>query len=162
MIFWQKLKREGVTKHIVKNKGTLFCMIYYSIWHNQGTLCHSDCTPDPQKVIRIIDNVNAKPKMAWFLSKILGEGGQHAQNFVKNKFAKNRVGGREVNLNLDNVFKYTGFFMAPLNLMVWYFKIPTSKFSLEDTARIWSGHQESRCGKVIAEIIIKWNYTHCF
>ena len=28
---------------------------------------------------------------------------------VKNKFAKNRVGGREVNLNLDNVFKYTFF-----------------------------------------------------
>ena len=30
--------------------------------------------------------------------------------FVKNKFVKNRVGGREVNLNLDNVFKYTVFF----------------------------------------------------
>ena len=28
----------------------------------------------------------------------------------KNKFVKNRVGGREVNLNLDNAFKYTGFF----------------------------------------------------
>ena len=38
------------------------------------------------------------------------EGGQHDQNFVKNKFVKNRVGGRGVDLNLDNVFKYTGFF----------------------------------------------------
>ena len=28
----------------------------------------------------------------------------------KNKFVKNRVGGREVNLNLANVCKYTGFF----------------------------------------------------
>ena len=64
LIFWQK----GVTKHIVK--------IYYSIWPNQGTLCLSDCTPDPQKVIRIIENVNSKPKMSWFLSKILGEGGR--------------------------------------------------------------------------------------
>ena len=35
MIFWQKLEREGVTKHIVKNRSTLFCMIYYSIWPNQ-------------------------------------------------------------------------------------------------------------------------------
>ena len=76
MIFWQKLEREGVTKHIVKNRSTLFCMIYYSIWPNQGTLCHSDFTPDPQKVIRMIENVNSKPKMSWFLSKILGEGGR--------------------------------------------------------------------------------------
>ena len=36
---------------------------------------------------------------------------QHDQNFVKNKFVKNRVGGREANLNLDNVFKYTVFFL---------------------------------------------------
>ena len=76
MIFWQKLEREGVTKHIVKNRSTLFCMIYYSIWPNQGTLCLSVCTPDPQKVIRIIENVNSKPKMSCFLSKILGEGGR--------------------------------------------------------------------------------------
>ena len=39
------------------------------------------------------------------------EGGQHDQHFVKNKFVKNRVEGREVNLNLDNVFKYTGVFL---------------------------------------------------
>ena len=26
MNFWQKLEREGVTKHIVKNRSTLFCM----------------------------------------------------------------------------------------------------------------------------------------
>ena len=39
IIFWQKLEREGVTKHIVKNRSTLFCMIYYSIWSNQGTFC---------------------------------------------------------------------------------------------------------------------------
>ena len=36
------------------------------------------------------------------------EGGQHDQHFVKNKFGKNRVGGRGVNLNLYNVFKYAG------------------------------------------------------
>ena len=33
------------------------------------------------------------------------------QHFVKNKFVKNRVGERGVNLNLDNVFKYTVFFL---------------------------------------------------
>ena len=54
MIFWQKLEREGVTKHIVKIRSTLFCMIYHSIWPNQGTFC----TPDPQKVIGIIENVS--------------------------------------------------------------------------------------------------------
>ena len=41
-----------------------------------------------------------------FVKKFLEEGGQHGQHFVKN-----RVGGREVNLNLDNVFKYTGVFL---------------------------------------------------
>ena len=40
-VFWQKFEREGVTKHIAKNRSTLFCMIYYSIWPNQGTLCLS-------------------------------------------------------------------------------------------------------------------------
>ena len=46
------------------------------------------------------------------MSKIIGrEGGQHDQHCVKNKFVINRVGGRGVNLNLDNVFKYTGFFL---------------------------------------------------
>ena len=35
-----------------------------------------------------------------------GEGGQHDQHFVKNM-----VEGRVVNLNLDNVFKYTVFFL---------------------------------------------------
>ena len=34
----------------------------------------------------------------------------HDQHFVKNKFVKNRVGGRGVNLNLDNVFKYSVLF----------------------------------------------------
>ena len=38
------------------------------------------------------------------------EGGQHDQYFIENKFVKNRVGGMEVNLHLDNVHKYTGFF----------------------------------------------------
>ena len=32
MIFWQKLGREGVTKHIVKSWSTLFCMIYHSVY----------------------------------------------------------------------------------------------------------------------------------
>ena len=58
MIFWQQLEREGVTKHIVKNRSTLFCMTYYSIWPNQGILCISVCTHDPQKVIVIIENVS--------------------------------------------------------------------------------------------------------
>ena len=35
---------------------------------------------------------------------------QHDQQYVKNKFVKNKVGGREVHFNLDNVNKYTGFF----------------------------------------------------
>ena len=47
------------------------------------------------------------------------EGGQRDQHFVKNKFVKNRVGGRGVNLNLDNVFKYTGLFLT-LPLMKCY------------------------------------------
>ena len=38
------------------------------------------------------------------------DGGQHDQHFVKNEFVKNRVGGRGVNLNFDNVFKYIGGF----------------------------------------------------
>ena len=53
MIFWQKLEREGITKYIVKNRSTQFCIIHYFIWPNQGTLCLSVCTPDPQKVIGI-------------------------------------------------------------------------------------------------------------
>ena len=52
MIIWQKLERDGFTTHIVKNRNILFCMTYYSIWPNQGTLCLSVCTPNPQKVIR--------------------------------------------------------------------------------------------------------------
>ena len=50
------------------------------------------------------------PKICDFCQNFKGwEGGQHEQHFVKNKFVKNRVGGRVVNLNLDNVFKYTVF-----------------------------------------------------
>ena len=53
------------------------------------------------------------PKICDFCQNFKGwEGGQHEQHFVKNKFVKNRVGGRVVNLNLDNVFKYTGFFWS--------------------------------------------------
>ena len=37
--------------------------------------------------------------------------GQHDQHGVKNKFVKNRVGGRGVTIKLDNVCKYTGFFL---------------------------------------------------
>ena len=84
MMFSQKLEREGVAKHNVKNRSTIFCIIYYSIWPNQfpttcrkcpflfyegflyaynpfkGTLCLSVCTPDPQKVIGMIENVSFK------------------------------------------------------------------------------------------------------
>ena len=37
-----------------------------------------------------------------------------------NTFLKNRVGGREVNLNLDNVFKYTVFLRerVPLSMSI--------------------------------------------
>ena len=38
-------------------------MIYYSIWPNQGTLCLSVCTPDPQKVVGITENVSFKNSM---------------------------------------------------------------------------------------------------
>ena len=38
MIFSQKLEREGVAKDFIWNRNTLFCMIYCSIWPNQGTL----------------------------------------------------------------------------------------------------------------------------
>ena len=48
--FLTKVGEGGVTKHIVKNRNTLFCVIYYSIWPNQGVLCLSVSTPDPQKV----------------------------------------------------------------------------------------------------------------
>ena len=74
--FLTKVGEGGVTKHFVKNWSTLFCVICYWIWPNQGNLCLSVCTPDPQKVIRIIENVNSKPKFLWFLSKILREGGR--------------------------------------------------------------------------------------
>ena len=73
IIFGQKLEREGVTQHIVKNRITLFCMIYYSIWpikvfegclqlkkSIKGTLFLPVCTPDPQKVIGIIEIVSFK------------------------------------------------------------------------------------------------------
>ena len=33
--FLTKVGEGGVTKHIVKNRSTLFCMFYYSIWPNQ-------------------------------------------------------------------------------------------------------------------------------
>ena len=68
-------------------------MVYYSICPNQGTLCLSVCapSPDPQKLIGVVVNVSFK-----------------AYNFMI--IVKNTVGGREVNLNLDNVFKYTIFF----------------------------------------------------
>ena len=46
-----------------------------------------------------------------FVKNSMGAGGQHDQHCVKNKFVKNRVGGSGVNLNMDNVFKYTGFFL---------------------------------------------------
>ena len=53
-------------------------------------------------------------KFCDFCQKFEGrEGGQYVQHFVKNKFVKNRVGGRGVNLNLDNVFKYTVFLEYP-------------------------------------------------
>ena len=53
-----------------------------------------------------VDYVILKFKIAWFCQKFEGrEGGQHNQHIVKKLFVKNRVGGRGVNLNLDNVNK---------------------------------------------------------
>ena len=69
-----KVGEGRVTKHIVEDISTLLCMIYYSIWPNQGTLCLSVCTPDPQKVKGIIENVS-------FMISV-----------------KNSRGGREVNM----------------------------------------------------------------
>ena len=46
------------------------------------------------------------------------EGGQDDQHCVKNKFVKNRGGGMGVNLNLDNVFKYTVFVSLTLPLIM--------------------------------------------
>ena len=83
--FWQKLEREGVTNILSKiealyfvwfitlsiplyPKSTLFCMINYSVY-----------TPDPQKVIGIIENVSF-----------------NAYNFMI--FVKISRGGREVNM----------------------------------------------------------------
>ena len=52
MNFWQKLEREGVTKHIVKNRCTLFCMIYYSIWPNQ--LAFPSCVNENENAVLVI------------------------------------------------------------------------------------------------------------
>ena len=62
-IFDKSLRGRG-SQNLLSKIEALFCMIYFSIWPNQGTLCLSVCTHDPQKVIRIIENVNAKPKMS--------------------------------------------------------------------------------------------------
>ena len=53
------------------------------------------------------------------------EGGQHDQQYVKNIFVKNRVGGRGVNLNLDNVFKYSVFLRLPLSVTYSRLKLPS-------------------------------------
>ena len=115
-IFWQKLEREGVTKHIGKNRSTLFCMIYYSIWPNQGTLCLSVCTSDPQKVVGITENVSFK-----------------AKNFII--FVKNSMGGREVNM-INTVSKInlskigwegggsTSIWIMFLNILVFFLTLP--------------------------------------
>ena len=76
MIFWQKLEMEGVTKHIVRNGSTqsgltnpqplveMFFLFHegflYAYNPFKGTLYLSVCTPDPQKVIGIIENVSFK------------------------------------------------------------------------------------------------------
>ena len=45
-------------------------MIYYSTWPNKGTLCLSVCTPDLQKVIRIIENVQAGAELGQAQNKL--------------------------------------------------------------------------------------------
>ena len=74
--FLTKVGEGGGAKHIVKNKNTLFCMIYYSIWSNQGTLCLFVCTSDPQKEIGIIVNVSFTALNFMIFVKNFGEGGR--------------------------------------------------------------------------------------
>ena len=77
-------------------------------------MCLSICTPDPQKITGIIENVSFKALNFMIFVKN-SSGGREVNMIntcVKNKFVKNRVGGRGVILNLDNVFKYTGFFLT--------------------------------------------------
>ena len=58
-------------------------------------LCLSVCTLDPQKVTGIIKNARgnvkkklkvSKPKISWFLSKILGEGGRSTWSTLCQKY----------------------------------------------------------------------------
>ena len=89
--FLSKVREGWSQKQIVKNRSTPFCMIYYSIWPNQfPTSCgkcpllfhegflyaykayNRECKGQrPKKTIKVL-----KPKILWFLSKILGEGGR--------------------------------------------------------------------------------------
>ena len=46
------------------------------------------------------------------------EADLHDQHCAKIKFVKNRVGGRRVNLNLNNVFKYTVVFYVTPKLLI--------------------------------------------
>ena len=43
MIFLTKVREGGGQKHIVKNRRTPFCMIYYSIWPNQFQTTYGKC-----------------------------------------------------------------------------------------------------------------------
>ena len=141
-------EREGVAKHIVKNRSTIFCIIYYSIWPNQFPttcekgLCVFQSVPPSE---RNRDNREYKSRSLEFhdfCQKFQGrKGGQHDQHYVKNKFVKNRVGGRGVNLNLDNVFKYTVFFLdvTPKGYLTQYWAqflkengpLPTARFGIK-------------------------------
>ena len=64
MIFNKNWRGRGSQNILSKKRSTLFCKIHYSIWPNQGTLCLSFCTPDPQKVHR--DNRECKFKCPKF------------------------------------------------------------------------------------------------
>ena len=57
----------------------------------------SVCTPDPQKVIRMIKKVNSKPKMSGREVNMIN---------TLSKINLSKIGWG-VNLNLDNFFKYT-------------------------------------------------------
>ena len=50
--FLTKVGEGGVTKHIVKNRCTLFCMIYYSIWPNQ--LAFPSCVNENENAVLVI------------------------------------------------------------------------------------------------------------
>ena len=111
------MEREGVTKHIVKNRSTLFCMIYYSIWPNQFPTTCGKCPIllyerflYADKVCKNNNGFAFKGTLCLFVCTpdpqevigIIESVSFKAQNFMI--FVKNSRGGREVNI-INTVLK---------------------------------------------------------